>query len=298
MKTNDKRKNSQRKPRQRSQQDVTYTPGKAFNRMQLLLRLVTVVAVVLALMFCLSIFFKVASDDENGAKITVSGNVRYDAWSVKEASGIDGGEYLLSLNKGRIAKRIMTELPYVDSVRIGISLPDTVHIYITEIDVVYSIEATDGTWWLMSASGQIVAQCQAAEAQDYTEVVGVKINPPSLGAQAVAAEQELATGFEGQTVPVTVYEREKLEAAYSILSCLEDEGLMGKVTQVDVSNLYDLQMWHGTRFQMLLGDAGKMSVKVNALAQALDQLNEYNRGVLDASFTHWPDEVGFSAFSG
>ena len=79
MKTNDKRKNSQRKPRQRSQQDVTYTPGKAFNRMQLLLRLVTVVAVVLALMFCLSIFFKVASDDENGAKITVSGNVRYDA---------------------------------------------------------------------------------------------------------------------------------------------------------------------------------------------------------------------------
>ena len=299
MNTNDKRKraSSRKKSRQRAQQDVTYTPGKAFNRMQLMLRLLTVVAVVLALMFCLSIFFKVDADEEHG-KITVSGNVRYDAWDVREASGLNGGEYLLSLNKGRIAKRIMSELPYVDSVRIGISLPDTVHIYITEIDVVYSIEATDGTWWLMSASGQIAAQCQAAEAQDYTEVVGVKIVPPTLGAQAVAAEEETATDPGGQTVPVTVYEREKLEAAYSILGCLEEEGLMGKVTQVDVSSLYDLQMWCGTRFQMLLGDTGKMSVKVNALAQALDQLHEYNRGILDASFTHWPDEVGFSAFSG
>ena len=45
--------------RKRKQQDVVYTQPKAFNRKRFLLQLATVAAVVLALLFGMSIFFKV-----------------------------------------------------------------------------------------------------------------------------------------------------------------------------------------------------------------------------------------------
>ena len=61
--------------------DVVYTQPDPFNRNRFILRLVTVVAVVLALIFGMSIFFKVKT-------VTVAGTNKYTAWDVREASGI------------------------------------------------------------------------------------------------------------------------------------------------------------------------------------------------------------------
>ena len=48
---------------------------------------------------------------------------------------------------------------------------------------------------------------------------------------------------------------------------------------------------------MLVGDAQNLPKKINALSQALDLKEDYETGVLDASFTIWPDQVGHSQFS-
>jgi len=113
--------------------EVVYTPAKPLNRNRILLRLATVVAVVLALVFAISIFFKVEH-------VTVSGTEKYDAWTVKEASGIELGDNLLTFGKAKAYGKIKATLPYVDQVHIGIKLPDTVHIVIKELDVVYAMK--------------------------------------------------------------------------------------------------------------------------------------------------------------
>ena len=105
--------------------EIVYTPSAPFNRGRFALRLATVVAVVLALLFGMSIFFKVAN-------VTVSGNQKYSAWDISQAAGIQEGENLLTLSKARVSGNIISQLPYVKSVRIGIKLPDTVNIEITE----------------------------------------------------------------------------------------------------------------------------------------------------------------------
>ena len=72
--------------------EVVYTPGKPFNKGRLVLLLCIVVAVVLAFSSGIAIFFKVEV-------ITVSGSDKYDVWTVKEASGIELGDNLLSFGK-------------------------------------------------------------------------------------------------------------------------------------------------------------------------------------------------------
>ena len=47
---------------------------------------------------------------------------------------------------------------------------------------------------------------------------------------------------------------------------------------------------------MKLGDGSNLAYKVNAAAMAIRQLASYESGVLDASFTTWPDQVGYTPF--
>ena len=293
METRQRKPSSRARTGKKPQQDVVYTQPKPFIRNRFLLRLATVAAVVLALVFGMTIFFKVDED-----KITVSGTVKYDPWIVREASGIVDGENLLTLSKGRISDNIMSQLPYIKDVRVGRQLPDTVHIQVTELEVVYAAQDQDGAWWLMNADGKIVDTCAAANAEDYTRILGVKLAAPKIGSAAVAYEIEQTTENEEKTTaPVTVFQRERLDTAVKILQYMESTGLIGVITTVDVTELGDIQMWYGSRFQMLLGDTTELARKVKALAQAVKKMGNYDTGTLDASFTFWPTEVGYTPFS-
>ena len=101
--------------------EVVYLPAQHFSRNRLILRLVTVAAVVVALLLGISVFFKVENH-------SISGCDKYSAEQIWEASGIRDGENLLTIGIPQAAARIMEELPYIESVRIGIKLPNTVYI--------------------------------------------------------------------------------------------------------------------------------------------------------------------------
>ncbi len=281
------------RPGKESEIQVQYTPAKPFNRNRFLLRLATVAAVVLAVVLGMSIFFKVH-------QVTVSGAVKYTPWEIREASGIGDGDALLSLSEAKITAKIRTKLPYVGDVRVGIKLPDTVNIEIKELEVVYAIADAGDTWWLMDASGRIVDSTDAAEAKNHTRILGVKIVDPAVGNQAVAAEPESAadpteTGPTVATLPKTPAS-ELLATAVQILTSLENNGVMGTIDSVDVSQLQALTIWYEGRYQVTLGDASRLDYKIGAMKAAIQKMGQYQSGYLDVSFTIWPDEVGYRAF--
>ena len=293
--------------RRRSDGEIVYTPAKHFDRFRFFLRLVTVVAVVLALTLGMAIFFKVEV-------VTVSGMEKYTAWDVREASGIQDGENLLTLNKAKAGGKITTALPYVDTVKIRIKLPDTVNIEITELDVVYAIEDTVGGWWLMDADGILVEETTSLAAEGYTYISGVKVNPSEAGLPAVAAEvettadeeteEEETTPAEDATQetlpeseePVTVYAGEQLSMAVTVLRAMETCNIIGKVTVVDVSDPYNLRLWYEDRYEVIVGDTSRLEYKLSAMENAASQMTDYQRGTLDVSFTQWPDMVGYTPF--
>lgn len=267
--------------------ETVYIPPKPFNRRRLLIRLATTAAVVLALLFGMAIFFKVEV-------VNVTGMKKYTAWDVREASQIRDGENLLTVSQAQASGRIMTKLPYVKSVRVRIKLPNAVNIEITEMDVVYAIQTDQGAWWLMSAEGKLVEA--TAIPDGYTKVIGVQITDPQAGGMAQAAEVPEETREDGTAIPITVRESEKLRAAVEILGAMEAQGILGGVTKVDVTDMGDLQLWLSTRYQVLLGDSSRISYKIQTVVKAIDQMSDYQSGTLDASYTMWPDKVGFTPF--
>ncbi len=279
--------------------DVVYTPARAFSRNRLLLQLAIIVAVVLAITFGMSIFFKVDT-------ITVSGNEKYSAWTVKEASGIQVGDNLLSFGKAKAGGQITAKLPYVESVRIGIKLPDTVNIEIKELDVAYAIRDNSKLWWLMTSEGRVVDQVDSATAGEYTQVLGVALDMPVAGQQGVAWENPDPTEPTEPTdtaadpaaeQPQTVFASDRLSAALSILQYLEENSIIGQVATVNVADLGNIELWwNAQQYQVLLGDTTQLGRKIEMMDKAVKKLQDYDSGVLDISFYLLEDQVVYDGF--
>lgn len=284
-----KRRRQSAKPEQ-EQQDVVYLPAQRFSRNRLILQLVTITAVVIALLLGISVFFKVET-------ITVSGNIKYTAWDVSQASGIKEGENLLTLGIPQAVARIQSVLPYVEDVRIGIKLPNTVNIEIVESEVVYSIQASDDTWWLISSAGKVVEKVPDGGQEGYTKLLGVVLNDPISGEQAAALETSgTQTDPEGNPLPVTVTQAQRLTTLLDIMDYLERNGIIGKATSIDVTDMGSIELWYGKQYQVELGDDSQLLYKISCLRYALDTMEPYQSGILDISFTTWPDQVGFTSF--
>ena len=289
---------------------VIYTQPAAFNRDRLLVQLITILMVVAALMVGLSLFFKVKT-------ITVAGTGVYSPYTIQEASGIAEGDNLLTFSRARAASQIRANLPYVKSVRIGIKLPDTVNIEIVEDDVVYAIQSDTGIWWLINSQGKVTEMANNSVAKNYTQIVGVTLTDPTVGAIGVATEltadqtgDQLQEGDTTQETTATtlpavtttaVTGAQRLAAVLEILQALEDNDIVGEVASVDVSRLDDIILWYGTQYQVNLGDGNDtqhtLAYKIACMYDAILQMTDYTNGILDVSFTTWENQVGLTPFS-
>ncbi len=293
---------------------IIYTQPQVFNRNRLLVQLVTVLAVVLALVMGMSVFFKVS-------KITVTGADVYTVNAVIEASGIKAakpatetekavkGDGLFTFSRTRAGALIVKNLPYVKNVSFGIKLPDTVNIIIEEEDVVYSIQDQNDQWWLMNSEGRVVEMIKTQAASNYTQVLGVKLLNPMNGMKAEAAErsdlvQDIPatdaadpTDPSQESVPMGTTGAQQLSVALDILKALEDNDIVGSAASVDVTLLEDIVLWYGSRYQVELGDESRLNEKIDYMTDVIAQMSDYQSGILDISFRIWTNQVGYTPFS-
>lgn len=278
--------------------EVVYTQPGPFKRDKFILQLLIVVAVVLALVFGMAIFFKVGkivTEDTSVAKVYVSGNEKYTEYDVVQASGIKVGENLLTMRKAEVGGRILEQLPYVTKVRVSIKLPDGVNIEVEETDVVYSVQDSEESWWLMRSDGVVVQKTNAADAEMHTKVSGILLSDPKVGQNAVAKEPEPKVDeATGETLPVTTTAADQLRAAVSILGFLESNSVIGEAESVDVSSLNNLEIMYEDRFQVMLGDSTRLGEKVRIMKATIVEMKDYESGILDVSFTVKPGEVVYT----
>lgn len=305
------RRRTVRRPESENIPDVTYSMPKHFSRGRFLLKMVTVVAVVLAVMSCLSLFFKVE-------QVLVSGAQQYTPYSIKMASGIAEGDPLLQISEARTAGKIIDALPYIKSVKISRNLPSTVTIQVQELEVTYAIEAIDESWWLIASDGRAVEQIDATEASAYTKIVGMLVDVPQTNQQIQAAQMlppaseeasDETTGDEtaadataeqtGETseqqsdataqdmtlsVEQQEEEKERMTTLLAILDQLEQNEVIGQMSVIDVTSMTNITMEYGKRFHVVLGTNEDLGYKIAAMASAVEQLQAYEIGELDVSF--------------
>ncbi len=271
-----------------------YTQPMSFNSRRLAVQLTTILAVVLALVLGMSVFFKVEY-------IAVVGTKIYSDSTITDESGIQKGDNLLTFGRTKASGKIIANLPYVKSARIGIKLPDTVIIEIEEDSVVYSIQDQDGVWWLINSDGKVVEQTSSQTAKSNTQVQGVTLFQPQPGETGVAAEEApTATDESGEVVQPLVTGAQRLNAALKILQALEQNDIVGDAASVDVSQLQDIILWYGTQYQVNLGSissAQSIEYKISYMKSAISQMSDYQTGILDVSFTTWTDQAGYTPFA-
>jgi len=293
------RKKAEKKKTSRPKQPtpaVIYTQPKTFNRNRLVIQLATVTAIVAALVLGVSVFFKVDT-------ITITGAEVYDPYMIEKNSGIEKGDNLLTFSRPRAGALIKANLPYVDTVRFGIKLPGTVNIIIEEDDVVYAIKDQVEAWWLINSEGRVVEAGTGSKAANHTQVLGVQIESPVPDTIATAVETVSTETYPegdpnaGQPVPVTLTNAQRLNAALQILQALEDNDIVGAAASVDVTRLNDIILWYGTRYQVNLGESSNLEYKIACMNDVILQMSDYQSGILDISFTIWPDQVGYTPFA-
>ena len=218
--------------------------------------LLVAAAVVLA---CV-VFFRVNS-------VEVSGNVRYTAEEIIEASGIETGDNLVVLSRSRVSASICTKLPYVENVNIKKVLPDGVVLRVSERVAAASVESAEGRW-LISAQGKLLEKDNGT-----AKVVTVS------GLTAVGP-------YPGGMVQVAEDEENTLNYVTQLLTQLEDHGWLGQCTALDCSAVTSMLLDYGI-YQIKLPRGGDynycLSLTESALASG--KIPEGVGGSLDLTVT-------------
>lgn len=261
-----------------------------FHNKNLKYQLLTVFAVVAAVVLCLIVFFRVnrinvrnngnpaetvsETAETDTAETAVTVHAYYTAEQVKTASGIEEGDNLLTISKEAVAAKIMAELPYISEVSVRRVLPGTVDIIVSEYDVTYAIQDTAGGWWLINRNGKIMEATDEAEAKNHLNVQGLRIQNPAPSKQ-----------IEPESLEDTDEQSAKAASLISLLQALEEYDYCKQVVTVDLSASYDIRLWYGTQFEIQIGNTAELNYKLSYLEGVLKELKSYQSGVIDLTFT-------------
>ncbi len=227
-----------------------------------LYKLLSVVLILIALTVGSMIFFRVE-------EVEVTGNERYTAQQVLEASGIQKGDSLFALNRSRVVLRIQQALPYVDAVSIRPSLPQSVVISVSESGAVASIES-EGTWWLMSCRCKVLAPANGGP--EGAVVSGITPLRPVAGSALRVGEGE----------------ETKLESLKQLFSALRDEELLDKVSAVDLSYDSRISFTYDERYTVKMPMTADFPKKMRALSQVVASERIGERGTIDFTIEEAP----------
>jgi len=233
-------------------------------------KLLIMLALVAAIVLGVAIFFQVND-------VQVQGNRIYSAEQVIEASGLENGDNLLMVNRASVVGNVQAQLPYVQKVSVGRILPDTVVIRVQESEIAGIVEADVGSKWYVNAEGRILGSSLDGFQGQIIELTGFTVTAPVAGQQAVAS----------------VEMEENMEAALQVLTEMEGSGLIEQVTGINAEKNYDIHLYCGEQYDILLGGTDQLDYKVWYLQGVLEQLQPYQAGIIDLTF----DQEGAARFS-
>ena len=221
-----------------------------------LLKLVAILVTAAAVVFAVTLFFRMDH-------ISVTGNERYSEQEVLDASGLSTGSNLYFLNKFDVKETIFEQLPYVEEVKIYRKLPDTLMIEVRECAAVAGVESENGVW-LISDQGKLLEETEAPPL-GCPRILGVPLIDPVASKPADFGE----------------------DAAYRagvVLTLLRESAersMRDKIYTVDMSDDTALILTYLGRFTVRLPWTADIGYKLESLATVADYLENNETGLID-----------------
>lgn len=195
-------------------------------RLTVLTRFLSFLVICSAIAAALILFFKTQN-------FVVSGNQRYTEQEIIDSTGVEIGDNMFLLNKFAISSQMTRQLPYIESVSIRRSLPDTLVISVEECQAVAAI-VQDGAGWLISSGGKLLEQVTVSQAEQYPQITGVELLMPSVGGTMEFPAAGNATE----------------EQVLGLLNALESREMLEKLEGIDCSDSEKMVMAYDGRFRV------------------------------------------------
>ena len=216
------------------------------------------VVIAAAVILSLTVLFRIDT-------IQVENTSRYSQEEILEICGIEIGDNLFLADVNGAQEELDRKLPYAGNVRVERKLPATLQITVEE-PVLSAAFEQDDSYILVSQENKILEIAQAAPAGCLV-VSGLELENPRAGYPAVPKEEEVQQVFN------------------SLTQALSDCAFSG-ITQIDVSNLYQMMVVYDGRIRILLGNSNDLDLKlVSAKKIVEEELEETEKGELDVSLT-------------
>ena len=216
---------------------------------------ITVIAAAVAL--SLTVLFKIDT-------IQVVGTSRYSAEEVIRAGGIQKGENLFLAKTAEAGAKVQQKLPYICTAKVSRRLPAKIVITVSEEPVSGALKY-NGKYAVIGTSGKILELADKMP-ENCPSIQGLKLSKVEVGKCIVYDDKTQQTAFQDISAAIA---GTKLE----------------KVTGIDLSVPYKMQIVYDKRITMNLGLASDLNYKLRFAKSILDGGNfkSDERGVLDLS---------------
>ena len=239
---------------------------KRRGRFRLLYQLLSIVLVAAAVIAACVIFFRVN-------RVTVEGNVHYQAQDIIDVSGIQMGDNLVTLSGQEINQAICQALPYVEKVTLRRNFPDGVTLQVTERTAVAIVDSGQGRW-LMAPDGYLL---EPAGEEQLMAITGLEAVAPAAGSPIQVSQEDALT----------------LDYVLELLGALESHGVVQACMDMDCSSASNIQVTYGI-YRLKFPRGGNYSKMLEMLFTALSttEMPEGEAGTFD--FTVAEGEMIFS----
>ena len=220
----------------------------------------TFVIVVVAIIFVMSVFFRVTD-------IEIEGNVHYTDEEIIRAIGIEQGDNMFLFDRFGTLSRVFAKLPYIEQVvSVERKLPNKVKITVVESEALAYLQLGEEKW-TMDHGCKILGQAAEGETAFLIPVSGIAPGTLLIG--------EPLTTEDGNEEVVTYLE--------DVLYQIEERGLNRMVTKIYFSDDENVEFSYGGKYTVVLGTNNNLEHKFGMFVAVLDMLKDGDLGIIDVS---------------
>jgi cell division protein FtsQ len=213
--------------------------------------------------------------------ITVSGSSRYTEEEIIAATGIQMGDNLYQLNKNRLSKQVLQQLPYTKTVTIRRNLPNAITIVVTEWEAVAQV--LPGTQTPTVEEGETPVEIAT---EPWLISVGGKLLEPAPAGSSVMTISGLTPLLPqaGDKLSVVDSEATQLSALMDLLEELETLEQLDRVSSIEMGTT-QIKLRYLNRFDVKMPLNGDFHYHLRVLDESVKKINaehgEQSTGTLD-----------------
>lgn len=199
--------------------------------------------------------------------VVVEGVSRYDDETIIEASGLEYGQNLYSIDKSEIEKSITSNCPYIKSVRVDRRMPDVIALIVVEEQPAYYFELY-GEYFVLSESMRVLERTTSMTSLllDYQQIIQLKTQTVK---RAVVGEQ-------------IVFENEGyISYAQQMLSTFMSSELGSGISLVDFSNRFAIFFIYANRLRIDVGSIDNIYMKITIAGRIIEKLGAGDKGTIN-----------------